>query len=74
MALVISTIDSNSSTGKLAGDSSRNSASSSSRKLEFVSLVVPTIGVIALNQLVLVTPITDFLGENSRDLVGLQWY
>lgn len=52
---------------------SRQSASSSSRKLEFLSLFIPTIGVIALNQLVLTTSIVNSANTIS-DIVGLQWY
>lgn len=60
--------------GNVASVSSRMSSSSSSRKLEFVALLIPTIGVLALNQLVMVTSIVDATSESTGDLVGLQWY
>jgi heme/copper-type cytochrome/quinol oxidase subunit 2 len=74
-ALIASTLDSSSSYGKgVLFSPSRLSSSSSSRKLEFVALFVPTIGVVALNQLVLTTPIVDVTSESTIEIVGLQWY
>jgi len=72
IALIASAVDSNFRAGMVL--TSRLSAQSASRKLEFVSLLVPTIGVLALNQLVLTTPMVDFTTESVKDFVGLQWY
>lgn len=72
IALIASAVDSNFRSGIAL--SSRLSSQSASRKLEFVSLLVPTIGVLALNQLVLTTPMVDFTTESVKDFVGLQWY
>ena len=80
-ALIASTVDVNGSRNLLISQgqsssaiSSRISSSSSSRKLEFYALLIPTIGVVALNQLVVITPIADTVAEPTGDLVGLQWY
>ena len=53
---------------------SRLSNSIGSRKLEFIALLIPTIGVVALNQMVLTTTIADSAQKLGIDLIGLQWY
>ena len=73
IALIAATIDV-SAQRRSYGISSRISGSSSSRKLEFVALLIPTIGVVALNQLVLTTAICDVTSGNFFDVAGLQWY
>ena len=56
------------------GANSRVSNSSASRKLEFIALLIPTIGVVALNQMVLTTQVSDISQDTPLDLVGIQWY
>lgn len=51
---------------------SKSSTTSSSRKLEFVSLVVPTSGVVVINQFVLVAYAPSC--ASMLDVTGLQWY
>ena len=50
----------------------RTSKTSASRKLEFLALLTPTMGVFALNQLVLAISLSS--ASSTVDLVGLQWY
>lgn len=52
--------------------SSRLSATSASRKLEFIALAIPVSGVVAVNQLVLVANF-DYV-SSVLDFTGLQWY
>lgn len=49
---------------------SRTSGSSASRKLEFIALLIPTSGVLVINQLVLY--IVELYTTDSHDLTGLQ--
>ena len=51
---------------------SRSSATSASRKIEFLALLTPTMGVLVLNQFVLFTNFGS--AAVTADLVGLQWY
>lgn len=51
---------------------SKTSQNSASRKLESLALFTPTMGVFALNQIVLHT--TNLNSNNFHDFVGLQWY
>ena len=59
-------------------DSSNNNNSSStksivsSRKLEALSLIIPTSGVVVLNQFILIPIIDNSI--NSYDILGIQWY
>lgn len=63
-----------------ASDKSRNTFSSvnlsvSSRKVEFLSLAIPTAGVVAINQIVLSSGILfGDLSESIFDCLGIQWY
>lgn len=48
---------------------------SNSRKLESVSLIIPTLGTLAINSLVLSGAFSNFSGvSNMLDVVGIQWY
>ena len=69
VALIASTLD---SSIKAQQTSSRISSFSSSRKLEFISLLIPTISVISLNQLVLPVSTPDVCSVIS-DIAGIQW-
>jgi cytochrome c oxidase subunit 2 len=54
------------------GYSRLTTSGSGSRKLEFVSLVIPITGVLVINQLVIFESAAEIY--ESVDVVGLQWY
>ena len=51
---------------------SRTSGSSRSRKLEFIALLIPTSGVVVINQFVLL--VLHLQTSGVVDITGLQWY
>jgi len=50
----------------------RTSTNSASRKIEFLALIVPCAGVLAINQFVIFVAYTS--SSEVVDLIGLQWY